>query len=410
MFAAWWQRVGIVYVVLYNLPGPAGLVPGLGELFERAERWLVVPAGRWLFGRTLTIFPAGSGDTTYNYVELVVELALAALIATGWQIAVRNRAVSPRTRDHTLMFIRYMLGGTMLSYGWFKLIPTQMPAPGPARLLQTVGDMSPMGLLWTFMGASLAYQMFAGLAEVLGGVLLFWRRTTLLGALILTGVLLNVVALNFCYDVPVKLFSMHLLAMALVLVAPHVPRLVNLFLLNRPTVPIELRPFPAQRVWVRRTALAAKILIVLFYAVVPIVMSYQAAGSYGVLAPRHALAGSYRVTAFTRTRAPEGAPVDDATARWTRLGVDGLGEALMVQRADGTTLRAPLTIDAGRGVWTFQAPEYGAVRLAYRVAAGGVVTLDGTIGTGPVEIVLTPQDSLLLGRGFHWINEYPFNR
>lgn len=150
MFLAWWQRVGIAYVILYCLPGPVGMLPGgdvIGEAFDAAERVVVVPAGRWLFGLTLTIFPRGSGDTTYNYVEIVVELALAVLIATAWQLARRGRPVSPRTRDHVTMLIRYVLGGTMLGYGWVKLIPTQMPAPGPERLLGAIGDMSPMGLL-----------------------------------------------------------------------------------------------------------------------------------------------------------------------------------------------------------------------------------------------------------------------
>jgi hypothetical protein len=400
MFAAWWQRVGIAYVVVYILPGP-----------DAAERWLVVASAKALFGLTLTIFPRGSGDTTYNYVELVVQLALAVLIATGWQVVVRGRAVSPRTRDHFTILVRYVLGGTMLGYGWAKLIPTQMPAPGPERLLQAVGDLSPMGLLWTFMGASFAYQMFAGFAEVLGGVLLFWRRTTLLGALILVGVLTNVVALNFSYDVPVKLYSSHLLAMALVLVAPHVPRLVDLLLLNRPTAPIALRPFPVQRPWVRRAALAAKVIVVLGYGIAPIATSYQVAGLYGFLAPRHPLEGIYRVSAFTHAGDRPGAPADDGTRRWVRLAVSGGGAAMVVQRADGTKDRAPLTIDAGRGVWTFQTPKDGAVRLEYRVGESGRITLDGTVGNGPVQVMLTPQgESQLLGRGFHWINEYPFNR
>jgi|SRR6187399_3281695 hypothetical protein len=411
MFTEWWRRVGIAYVLLYNLPGPAELIPGVSDVFEAAERWLVVLAGRRLFGLTLTIFPMGSGDTTYNYVEIVVELALAVLVATGWHLAVRGRAVSPRTRDHFTIFVRYLLGATMLGYGWAKLIPTQMPVPGPDRLLQPIGDMSPMGLLWTFMGASLPYQMFAGFAEVLGGLLLFWRRTTLLGALVLTGVLINVVALNFAFDVPVKLYSSHLLAFALLLVAPHVPRLANVLLLNRPTAPIELRPFPARRTWVRRTALVVKVGLVLYYAVAPIARSYQMAEMYGFLKPRHALAGVYRVTAFTRAGGAEGAGMDDRAPRWVRLAIDGGGESLAIQHADGTTQRFPLTIDAGRRVWTFQAPEYGAVRFDYRVGARGIVTLDGTLGSGPAHVVLTPLgESLLLGRGFHWINEYPFHR
>jgi hypothetical protein len=56
------------------------------------------------------------------------------------------------------------------------------------------------------------------------------------------GVLSNVVALNFSYDVPVKLFSSHLLGMALFLLIPDARRLVNVFFLNRPTQPVPLKP------------------------------------------------------------------------------------------------------------------------------------------------------------------------
>lgn len=64
------------------------------------------------------------------------------------------------------------------------------------------------------MGYSRTYTIFAGAGEVIGGVLLFFRRTTTLGALILCGVLANVVALNFSYGIPVKIFSSLLLLLA----------------------------------------------------------------------------------------------------------------------------------------------------------------------------------------------------
>ena len=43
--------------------------------------------------------------------------------------------------------------------------------------------------------------------------------------------------LNFAYDVPVKLFSLHLLSMAIFIVVPDAKRLLNIFLLNKATVP-----------------------------------------------------------------------------------------------------------------------------------------------------------------------------
>ena len=80
----------------------------------------------------------------------------------------------------------------------------------------------------------------------------------------------------------------------MLLVAPHAPRLANVLLLNRPTAPVELRPFPAQRAWVRRTALASKIGLVLVYAIAADRrMSYQAAAIIRVPAPRHALRGRF---------------------------------------------------------------------------------------------------------------------
>lgn len=46
----------------------------------------------------------------------------------------------------------------MVAYGMFKISPSQFPAPGLSRLVQPYGDSSPMGLLWTFMGVSMARE------------------------------------------------------------------------------------------------------------------------------------------------------------------------------------------------------------------------------------------------------------
>ena len=149
---------------------------------------------------------------------------------------------------------RYYLATTMLTYGWIKLFPLQFPAPGPDRLLQAYGDSSPMGIAWTFVGASAGYQMFGGLMELVGGYLLFWRRTTFLGALVVAGVMTNVAAMNLFYDVPVKLFSTHLILMALFLAAPDLPRLFGLLLFNVPTA-AKPAPLPRSRaLFVRRAS------------------------------------------------------------------------------------------------------------------------------------------------------------
>src|SRR5262249_15637843 len=145
----------------------------------------------------------------------------------------------------------FCLGTAMVGYGAFKLIASQFPAPTLDRLMQTYGESSPMGLLWTFMGASETYTMFVGSAEMIAGILLFPRKTSTLGALMSIGVLSNVVALNFSYDVPVKLYSSHLLAMAIFVLLPDARRVANFFILNRPTEVVTMEPLFHRTDWQR---------------------------------------------------------------------------------------------------------------------------------------------------------------
>ena len=55
-------------------------------------------------------------------------------------------------------------------YGFAKVVPLQFAQPSSIRLGQQLGDMSPMGLLWTFMGFSPSFQIFTGAVEVLAGL------------------------------------------------------------------------------------------------------------------------------------------------------------------------------------------------------------------------------------------------
>ena len=58
--------------------------------------------------------------------------------------------------------------------------------------------------------------------------------------------------INFCYDVPVKLYSAHLCAMATALVLVD-GRVLKMLLLNRAVPPAEYPPLFAAR-WMNRTA------------------------------------------------------------------------------------------------------------------------------------------------------------
>ena len=138
--------------------------------------------------------------------------------------------------------LRFALASEMFLYGLSKAIPLQMPFPYLTRLLEPYGNFSPMAVLWSSVGASTSYEIFTGCAETLGGLLLLIPRTTTLGALVCLADMIQVFMLNMTYDVPVKLFSFHLILFSLFLLAPDARRLFNFFLTDRAVVPTRQIP------------------------------------------------------------------------------------------------------------------------------------------------------------------------
>ncbi|WP_261663868.1 hypothetical protein [Deinococcus sp. Marseille-Q6407] len=169
------------------------------------------------------LVPTGSGDTVFDWT-LFGLLFLTALVAgTLWTAT--QRRVPPWQAPALSGFLRFFLATWLLTYGLIKFNFGQFGLLRPEQLDITYGDSSPMGLLWRFMATSPGYQWVGGVAEVLPAVLLLHRRTATLGALVAAVTMTNVFALNLFYDVPVKLFSGHLLLTALVLAAADLPRL-----------------------------------------------------------------------------------------------------------------------------------------------------------------------------------------
>jgi hypothetical protein len=90
---------------------------------------------------------------------------------------------------------------------------------------------------WSFFGYSRGYQIFLGWGEVIPAVLLLFRRTTLLGALLMFVVMLNVFLVNIFFDVCVKLNSGIYTVLSLYLLLQEFSRLWNFFIANRITGP-----------------------------------------------------------------------------------------------------------------------------------------------------------------------------
>jgi hypothetical protein len=410
-------RFAFSYLVLYLLSTFLGLlayIPYGGVVvgwYYQLWSALVPWVGKHLFQAAATIHPTGSGDTMFSWVEIFCYLALAVLAALVWTAVDRKRQSYPRLYEWLRVYVRLGLGMTMISYGAFKVIPSQMPPPSLDRLLQSFGDSSPMGILWTFMGVSASYSIFAGLAEFAGGALLLFRRTMRLGAFVTVAAMTNVVMLNFCYDVPVKQYSSHLLAMAIFLAAPDLRRLADLLVFHR-AVPAIVDPPLFRRRWLRRAALAMETVFLLAYGAYMLNVSYQQYQAYHNVAgkPLHGIWAVDELAVDGQVRPL--AVTDDSRWRYVVLDYSDLFSILLM---DNSRQRYFANLDAGKKTIALKKRDDPAWKsnLKYQEPAPGRLTLEGTFDGRKVRASLhrieTPRFQLHT-RGFHWVSEYPFNR
>lgn len=416
-------RFCFVYFVLYCLGFAQILFVLLGVLVERlpdrAALWqmqrvgpMVEVVARHVLGVEVSLHAdSGSGDQGYMWVLLCCWLIIALVVTVGWSVLDRRRRSYPTLLRWFHVFLRFCLAGQMFFYGFAKVVPLQMHLQ-LTTLVEPFGNLSPMNVLWSQVGASQPYEIATGCAEVLGGLLLVVARSATLGALVSAVALGQVLLLNLTYDVPVKIHSSHLLLMSLVLLAPEAGRLAAVFLSNRAVGPPRQRPlFRGRRA--NRVAVVMQVVFGLWIAGSQLQMDWKL-WSTGVAASRDTpLYGIWNVTDFAVDQRPI-APSTTETTRWRRLVVEFPG-AVSIQRMDDSFDGYQAAVDVGHRTLTLTNPAdpRWTAALAFDKPAPDRLTLAGDWGGHPVQIGLARLDLEtlpLIGRGFHWVQDYPYQR
>jgi len=388
-----------------DIPDPATLPPVRQVVFWTASHVFHVTT-------PLVYSGSGSGDKTFDWVLVFCLLVCSAFGTAIWSVLDSKRQNYVTLQRWFHLFIRFSLAGQMLVYGLDKVVPLQMPFPYLTRLLEPFGNFSLMGVLWSSIGASPAYEIFAGCAETLAGILLIFPRTAVLGALICLADMTQVFMLNMTYDVPVKLLSFHLILMALFLLAPEFPRLANFFLLNR-AVEASREPQVLRTRRGNRIALTAQLTFGLWLVSMNTYGSWTAWHIYGGGRPKSPLYGIWNVDQLSLDGQLR-APLLTDNDRWRRVIFDSATEVAF-QRMDESFARYGATINTSIGTLalTKDNNKNWKANFTFQRAPQYRLTLDGNMDGHKVQMQLrlTDRDKfLLVSRGFHWIQEYPFNR
>jgi uncharacterized membrane protein YphA (DoxX/SURF4 family) len=399
-------RFAFVYLVLYSFPGPLALIPGVSSLFggyELLEKKLVIWTGAHVLhlSQPVQYQLTGSGDTLHDYIQNLLTIVIAVAAMLVWSALDRKRREYRYLHQWLRLYVRLVLGATLLTYGAYKVIKSQFPYPFLGRLLEPYGDSSPMGLLWTFMGYSKLYNIFTGLVEMVGGALVIVPRLATLGALLAVGAMANVFILNMTYDVPVKLFSFNLLLMGGFLLLPEVRRLTNVLVLNRPAEPVVAPPL-FQRRWLNVGILVAQLVFLVYCAGSQLHRSYQHASD---LLPRPPLYGIYAVDEFTLDGQVR-PPLFNDDQRWRHVAFDLFTFDVQMPVGPMQYYRSKLDLKAGTLQLRKGQDKNWRADFTIDASTPGLITLKGEMEGKKIQARLHKLDLnsfLLNSNGTHWV-------
>lgn len=422
------------YFVLYSFPAPLGFVEfylaqwgsWVPWLYERLLGWsdaMWTAPTLWMaahvFHVTASSVENGSGDRTFDWVQLALFLVLAAALTLIWSALDRKNRYDERIYPWFRLYMRIVLAMIILYYGAAKIFPSQFYAIPLSRYMQPLAAGSPMGLLWSMMSASRTYTFFAGFVETLAAVLLFVPRFATLGGLVAVAAMTNVFMLNVGYDVPVKLEAFNLLVAGILVAGADLPNIAALFLFNRPLRLYTPAPL-FRRPWLNRAGLAAQLACCALFVPAALLTLQGSAAKRAASPPYY---GLWKVQSF-RLQGTLRPPLTTDSVRWRQVAFDHF-DRFWIQPMDGLPGAYYMTIGAKQTTLSLKSIgwESGASEaspsgptlgtFAIRVRTADHLVLDGKFRGKRIEATLSrvPLSSfLLVNRSFHWINETPFNR
>lgn len=423
-----WQKILFRFFAVYWILQIAPwnwfrFFPGVSFIlrpYYMAVDWAVRQGNAHLFHVREQLVPVnGSGDTSYAYAQLCLFLSLAATSAIVWTVLDRTRPNYARAAFWLRQIVRYYIAMAALSYGIIKLFVLQMPFPTLSNLATPLGDFLPMRFSWLFIGYSTPYEFFSGAMEFVAGLLLLYRRTITAGLFAATGAFLNVVMINIAYDVPVKLYSSHLLIACLFLLAWDARRLVGFLFLNRGATATHQYDFKYSKPWQPWAVNGVKALIVWQILYQPMVRNwtfYQ--NSKQPPPPGPFRVGVYDVRTFVVNRDTVPLTLTDSL-RWRDVIIDnnaagsvGTRDTVFWQRYRRGYFRyKPDTATRTMAVWkisTIPGDSTFMFDMRYEVPDTNTIRFFTSIRGDSVfaELVRTPRHFQLAERQFHWLSEY----
>ena len=334
-------RAGIIYVACMPFwTYPLGWGTPFRAALQKGTFWL----HQHVFGAV------GFDLSRFANADVASKLELGLAGAMLWLMLDRRRRREAELYEVLCVAARYALGAVVICFGLVKVFPIQMGPPSASQLIQPLAEPDSMwpgwGLMAKTVGASALYQMYTGWLEVVSGGLLFFRRTAVLGTLLVSLDLVAIIAMtsdtaDFMRPVNFNWIAGAQVPAALFLIATVWRPTVDFFVLGRPTTP------PPRPPWRWFTPFEAGLRIA-FVAALLFCLA-QTAATWHDRQHHSPLEGVYEVRGFTRNGEPR-LDGKEAARRWRAVAIDCSGivaPGFVARTIDDTALEFAIALPKG---------------------------------------------------------------
>ncbi|SHM81159.1 hypothetical protein SAMN05444266_111119 [Chitinophaga jiangningensis] len=135
--------------------------------------------------------------------------------------------------------IIYLLAFDLYSFGWQKICGLQMVVVR-GMLDMPFNSLDGETLTWAYFRRSYPFTVAIAIAQISGSLLLLFRRTRLLGVIVIIPILLNIILIDIFYQLHtwVLIHALVLMTGVIYLLMQYLPRLTDFFLRTPDSLPV----------------------------------------------------------------------------------------------------------------------------------------------------------------------------
>lgn len=385
---------------IITVPFPHQYMPNIGSYLQPLSESLVKFTGKYIFNIHHSYTSQLISDSTGLYLH-VFNLFIISLLCSFITVfkPIKNY---DKFLYWSTVIITYYLALQLFEYGFSKLFKWQFYLPEPNTLFTTIGNTYPDLMYWSTMGLSRSYTIFTGITELVAATLLLFRRTRPTGGVIGFFVLVNVVAINFCYDISVKILSVFLLILSMIIISSGAKKwFAFLFRINLAVNQPDILFIKNKRWYI-----ILKIFVVA-YMLLSTLAPYISENNYNDdNAARPLFHGAYSVPVFIRNK--DSLPLLLNTLRWKRAFVHRKGYFITQDMYDEMQDYALITDTIHHTFTLTNTTSQQSFKLNYTAMPDGIIKLNGIINNDTLSVLLQTIDLKglpVLQQEFHWTSD-----